>query len=204
MDSTINLFDTRTKEPVMTIKTQHPVNKVLLFPNTTMIASASENTLSTYDLLQGGKMISSIQPHQKQITTMQFTTNLKRIMTGSLDGSVKIIDFTEGKVIHSQKYASPILSFGLEKKENLLVVGMSCGTLAIRKRSAHLNNVKLVEQQARNGTKQFYERGKKESAHSGDLVFIEIKRTKFTQYEKFLKGFMYGKALDAVLMTVTT
>lgn len=44
-----------------------PVEKILLFPNETIVASAGGNTIKLWDLAAGGKIIHTIENHYKTV-----------------------------------------------------------------------------------------------------------------------------------------
>ena len=57
-----------------------------------------------------------------------------RLLTGSLDGHVKVHELDSFKVTHSAKYPGPVLSVAMSPDANALAVGMANRLLSIRRR----------------------------------------------------------------------
>jgi WD40 repeat protein len=66
----------------------------------------------------GGKLLHSFSNHQKTITSLSLDSSGSRILSGSLDGLVKIYDVATYEVVHGMKYNTPLLSVALSVNEN--------------------------------------------------------------------------------------
>ena len=144
-DRSIRLWDPRvgsgrsgSKASVMHFKMAAPVEAVMsLAGGTTLIAAAAEK-VAVLDLV-GGKPLHLLQNHQKTVTSLAVGRQGSRVLSGALDGHVKVFDTTEWKVVAGFKYPSPVLaidlvSVGLSREDRHLCVGMESGLLSIRTR----------------------------------------------------------------------
>lgn len=141
----------------------------------------------------------SVSNHQKTITCMTFDGSKTRLLTGSLDHHVKVYDLTDFKVAHSVKYPAPVLSIGMSPNDTHLVVGMANGSLSIRERSLNAQEEEAIEERVRGGTYTYFMRGIKSGPEKGDLTIEHQKKLKLKKYDKLIKSFEYGKALDSAL-----
>ncbi|KAI9199294.1 WD40-repeat-containing domain protein [Polychytrium aggregatum] len=203
-DHTVKLWDARAKVCVATMNHGFPVESVLMFPGGGLVASAGGAHLKIWDILGGGRLIQSLSNHQKTITSMCFDGSYSRILTASLDQHVKIYNVQDYKITHSVKYPAPILSIGLSPDDTHLVVGMTSGLLSIRQRvvkTQELVNAQRQTEELRGGTYKYFIRGSKNLPGSDDLKIESRRKKRLRSYDKYLKTFQYGSALDAVLAT---
>ena len=227
MDNTVRLWDVRSpKETMMEMKHGDPVNAVLFLPGGGLCVSAGGNMVKVWDILGGGRLVRSWSNHQKTITSLCLDGTSKRLLSGGLDGHVKIHDIKTYGVAHGIKFERPILSLAVSPNNSRLVVGMSDGTLSIRSRELKQNSglddiddclldpeeamMKAISQFKKprhegprmfGGTFRFISRGKNAKAAADDFL-VEVRRKKRLQpYDKLLKQFNHRGALDAVLAT---
>ncbi|KAK5987163.1 U3 small nucleolar RNA-associated protein 15 [Cladobotryum mycophilum] len=141
-DSTVKLWDPRTgnNSAVMTFKHAAPVEDVISLPSGTTVLAASGSAVSVLDLV-AARPLHMITNHQKTVTSLSLASNGRRLVTGSLEGHVKIFETTGWNVVESAKYQSPILSVAVIPSNNTsdsgdrhLAVAMSTGVLSIRTR----------------------------------------------------------------------
>lgn len=141
-DSTVKLWDPRTGKntAVMTFKHAAPVEDVLSLPSGTTVLAAAENSVSVLDLV-AARPLHMITNHQKTVTSMSLAGNGNRLVTGGLEGHVKVFETTGWNVVSSTKYQSPILSVKVipsgdasESTDRHLAVGMQSGMLSLRTR----------------------------------------------------------------------
>ncbi|KAI1350329.1 WD40-repeat-containing domain protein [Xylaria sp. FL0043] len=140
-DNTVRLWDPRTpssSSSVMVFKHQAPIEDVLpLASGTTVLASAG-NQISVLDLV-AAKPRHVITNHQKTVTSLSVASNGRRVVSGSLDGHIKIYETTGWNVVAGAKYPSPILAVriitaGANDDDRHLAVGMQSGVLSLRTR----------------------------------------------------------------------
>ena len=144
-----------------------PVEDVVIFPSGTMAASCGGTKVRVWDLLSG-RMMASMENHQKTVTTLRHVTIFDdgdpsqssdeedegdggekrgskkmaarswrsgpRLLTGSVDGHIKVYELDTFSLAHATKYPNPILSFDCAPGGAQLAVGMANGALAVRTR----------------------------------------------------------------------
>ncbi|KAF6823088.1 small nucleolar ribonucleoprotein complex subunit [Colletotrichum musicola] len=147
-DSTVKIWDPRigggsgssSGAAVMTFKHAAPVEAVLPLSSGTTLLAASGPHVSVLDLV-AARPVHQIANHQKTVTSLSLASNGTRLVTGGLDGHVKVFETTAWNVVSSTKYPSPILSMRVlsasdspDHADRHLVVGMQSGVLSIRTR----------------------------------------------------------------------
>ena len=222
-DHTVKLWDLRTNDAVLTLTHDAPVESVLLFPSDSVILSAAGNQMLAWDVLGGGAQsepLYTISNHQKTITSLSFDAEMEHVLSGSLDQHVKIYNVRDYSVVHSFKYASPILSLAVAPDNSHMVVGMANGLMSIREKpkmtqeapSSKSNEFAIIPQREApltrhekdltltGGTQRFFKRGThKEPDQEDVLAHTEPKKVKLRLFERLLKQFKYSDALDAAL-----
>ncbi|OTB09070.1 hypothetical protein M426DRAFT_316361 [Hypoxylon sp. CI-4A] len=138
-DATVKLWDPRAPgTAVMTFKHAAPIEDVLPLPSGTTVLASSENQISVLDLV-AAKPQHTISNHQKTVTSLSLASNGRRLVSGGLDGHVKIFETTGWNVVAGVKYPSPILAVrvitsGANDDDRHLAVGMQSGVLSLRTR----------------------------------------------------------------------
>lgn len=154
-DSTVKLWDPRTKSntAVMTFKHAAPVEDVLSLPSGTTLLSAAENTVSVLDLV-AARPLHAVTNHQRTVTSLSLASNGRRLVTGGLEGHVKVFETTGWNVVHSAKYQSPVLSLkvipssdGIDSGDRHLAVGMQSGVMSLRTRQTGAEAAKEKERE---------------------------------------------------------
>ncbi|KAL1844224.1 hypothetical protein VTJ49DRAFT_3880 [Mycothermus thermophilus] len=138
-DETVRVWDARAPgAAVMTFKHADPVEDVLPLPSGTTLLAAAGNAISVLDLV-AAKPLRLITNHQKTVTSLALASNGRRLVSGSLDGHVKVFETSDWNVVAGSKYPSPILSLsvitaGASQEDRHLAVGMQSGVLSLRTR----------------------------------------------------------------------
>jgi U3 small nucleolar RNA-associated protein 15 len=138
-DETVRVWDARAPgAAVMTFKHADPVEAVLPLPSGTTLLAAAGSAISVLDLV-AAKPLRLITNHQKTVTSLSLASNARRVVSGSLDGHVKVFETTDWNVVAGSKYPSPILSLsvvavGAAQEDRHLAVGMQSGVLSLRTR----------------------------------------------------------------------
>ncbi|KAK5957921.1 U3 small nucleolar RNA-associated protein 15 [Knufia fluminis] len=150
-DSTVRLWDARTPEAaVMTFKHATSVEDVLCMPSGTQLVASADNQVAILDVV-AGKPLHMIKNHQKTVTSMCLASQGSRLVTGGLDGHMKVFETTGWNVVTGSKYASPILSLQVitsaAREDKHIAVGMSDGTLSIKTRLSGEQKVRERERQ---------------------------------------------------------
>ncbi|KAM7207617.1 WD40-repeat-containing domain protein [Naviculisporaceae sp. PSN 640] len=138
-DETVRVWDRRSPGgSVLTFKHADPIEEVLPLPSGTTLLAASGSAISVLDLV-AAKPLRLITNHQKTVTSLALASNGTRVVSGGLDGHVKVFETTGWNVVFGAKYPSPILSLsvvsaGATQEDRHLAVGMQSGVLSIRTR----------------------------------------------------------------------
>ena len=166
-DSTVRLWDPRSPGgSVLTFKHAFPVETVLPLPSGTTLLAASGNTISVLDLV-AAKPLRLITNHQKAVTSLSLACHGTRVVSGGLDGHVKVFETSNWNVVSGSKFPSPILSLGVitagaNADDRHLAVGMQSGVLSIRTRltgaMAERAACRAAEQAARDAGPQALDR----------------------------------------------
>ncbi|KAK5120668.1 hypothetical protein LTR85_006026 [Meristemomyces frigidus] len=152
-DQTVRLWDTRqpsNNRPSMTFKHAAPIEDILPM-SSSMIASAAGNEVTILNLI-AGKAEHVIRSHQKAVTALALAQGGARLLTGALDGHVKVHNTTSWEVVAAFKYPSPILSMAIvasgrqaEREDRHLAVGLQTGLLSLRTRLAGTEKARTRE-----------------------------------------------------------
>lgn len=162
-DATVRLWDPRAsaRQAVMTFKHADPVEAVLPLgaggaggDSSTVLAAAGPK-VSVLDLV-AARPRQIISNHQKTVTALSLASGGTRLVTGALDGHVKVFETTGWNVVAGMKYPAPVLSVcvipapstpdGAAPGDRHLAVGLSSGLLSLRTR---LTGVSAARERAR-------------------------------------------------------
>jgi U3 small nucleolar RNA-associated protein 15 len=142
-DSSIRIWDTRinaagSKASVMNFKLSAPVESVLPLPGGTTVAGASGEKVTILDIV-AAKPLQQLHNHQKTVTSLSLATKGTRLLTGALDGHVKVFDTSSWSVVAGYKYPSPVLSLctvfsTADGVDRHVCAGLQSGLLSIRTR----------------------------------------------------------------------
>ncbi|KAL2758118.1 hypothetical protein ACRALDRAFT_1047968 [Sodiomyces alcalophilus JCM 7366] len=164
-DATVRLWDPRVPpdQPVMTFKHAAPVEDVLPLPSGTTLLAAAGPAISVLDLV-AARPVRQITNHQKTVTSLCLASGGTRLVSGGLDGHVKVFETTGWNVVSTTKYQSPILTVRVlgassespttttgdasssSTSDRHLLVGMQSGVLSIRTR---LTGTEAIRQRER-------------------------------------------------------
>ena len=115
-----------------------PVECVLgLEDGGTVVAGAGEK-IGVLDLT-AGRSRDVLRNHQKTVTCLGLAAKGTRVVSGGLDGHVKVFDTKDWTVVAGFKYPSPVMSVGVipagaDQEDRHLAVGLQSGLLSIRTR----------------------------------------------------------------------
>ena len=227
-DQTVRLWDHRTPlNAVLTFKHSAPVEHVLPMPSGTTILTAADNQISVLDIV-AARPLQILKNHQKTVTTLCLASNNTRLVSGGLDGHLKVFETTAWNVVAGSKYPSPILSLcvvssGISQEDRHVAVGMQNGNLSIKTRLSGQQKVKERERQKemqaliegkteeldrKNAKKKpkgwdKRSRGQNFTGEGADIIIEGRPKgiAKSKPWEKLLRKGKYAEALDQVLET---
>eukprot|EP00656_Telonema_subtile_P043750 TRINITY_DN50068_c0_g1_i1.p1 TRINITY_DN50068_c0_g1~~TRINITY_DN50068_c0_g1_i1.p1 ORF type:complete len:371 (+),score=73.18 TRINITY_DN50068_c0_g1_i1:73-1185(+) len=133
-DHSVTCWDERTGGAVMEMDHGHPVEALISYANGAVVVSAGGQWVKVWDVSGGGKLLHAFSNHQKAVTSLCFDGTSGRLLSGSLDGFVKMYDVQSYNVTYSLKMSAPVMSVGMSPDNKCLAVGLADGTLAIRHR----------------------------------------------------------------------
>ncbi|KAF2092163.1 WD40 repeat-like protein [Saccharata proteae CBS 121410] len=224
-DQTVRIWDPRVKnKAVMVFKHAAAVEDVLPMPGGTTVLAAADNVVSVLDLV-AGKPLQLLKNHQKTVTSLSLAGQGERVLSGGLDGHVKVFETTGWNVVAGFKYPSPILSLsviasGASREDKHLAVGMQNGLLSLKTRLSGqakeaarerqkemqaLLEGKIDEYDKKRKRGKGWEkrlRGRDFTGEGADIVIEGNERGKIrnvAKWELFLRKAQYAKALDTVL-----
>lgn len=198
-DSTVKLWDARASQSsVMTFKHTSAVEEVLSMPSGTTLIAAAENQVAVLDIV-AGKPLHMISNHQKTVTSLCLASNASRLVTGALDGHMKVFETTGWNVVAGSKYSAPILSLqvinsGNDREDRHVAVGMSDGTLSVKTR---LSGEQKVREKEREKEMQALLEGRLEEH---DRKKAKLEKKKGAGWERRFRGRDFnGEGADIVI-----
>ena len=228
-DRTVRLWDSRIPtKSVMTFAHTSPVECLLPSPTGQQVLASASNQIAILDLV-AAKSLHLITNHQKTVTSLCFASNYTRIVSGALDGHMKVFETNAYNVVSGSKYPSPILSLaiiasGQERSDKHVAVGLQSGILSIRTRLSGPDKAKDRARRAEMdaliaGTLSDYDksvarkkkrgrgweirlRGRDYNGEDADMVIDgneRKKRKKPKEWQKLLHAGRYRESLDALL-----
>ncbi|PYH48987.1 snoRNA-binding rRNA-processing protein UTP15 [Aspergillus saccharolyticus JOP 1030-1] len=196
-DRTVRLWDPRVDtRAAMTFKMAAPIESVLPMPTGTTVLAAADNKIAVLDIV-AGKPLHMIQSHQKTVTSLALASNGERLLSGALDGHLKVFETTGWNVVSGSKYPSPILSLsviksGVVQEDKHIAVGMASGLLSIKTR---LSGQQKIKEKERRKEMQALLEGKLEE-HDRKMA----KKNRGAGWEKRLRGRDFvGEGVDIVI-----
>ncbi|KAI8807889.1 WD40-repeat-containing domain protein [Cladochytrium replicatum] len=204
-DHTVRVWDSRSKSGVLKVDHGAPVESIVVMPGGSLIASAGSNNIKIWDINAGGRLIQTLSNNQKTVTTLSLNVAGTRLLSGSLDHHLKVYSLHDYKVVHSAKYPAPILCAEMSPDDSHLVVGMTNSLVSVRRRK--IKTIERVREVQRTGARQgltpaeWFTRGVAYTPDETDVRIESRRRKRLKPYEKFLKSFQYGNALDSALST---
>lgn len=212
-DGTVRLWDARVPAKggeVQRLNHEANVEQVTPLASGTTIVSAGGTEVRVWDLASGSQTpLRAMQNHARGVTCLAKNSNGSRLLSGGLDGHLKIYDTTEWKVIHGVKYPSAVLSCAVAPDDRHLVVGMANGLLSIRTRSKASEVPKAVtltskQQRAQSKTVQRFKRGADYKGDKEGIILDDANKAKrLRNYDHAIRRYAYSDALDMVLTSGT-
>jgi U3 small nucleolar RNA-associated protein 15 len=155
-----------------------------------------------WDLVAGGRLLTTLSPHHKTVTSLCLSGTGKYLGTGSLDGQVHWINLASFKNVDSMQYPASVMAVGVMKGDNCEVASMLDGLVQF-----HTRKEKEVKDGMRTDTRRY----KKMTSHRylqhtaftagpGDQVVGQDSYDIKLCHDSLLRKYEYQRALDQVLM----
>lgn len=189
-DNTIKMYDIRSSKCVMSLTHGSPLESLVFLPTGGIFVSSGGTDMKVWDVVAGGRQLMKISQHTKTITCLKVTSDGRHLISGSLDRQVKFYNTTNYQTVHKLSYTNSILSVGVSKDNNTLVVGQVDGTLGVHRREQKYDDVKLEKQREK--------RRKQRNFRLVDEFVEKVKLEKQPKHDILLRKFEYSLALDSV------
>ncbi|KAJ9543109.1 hypothetical protein OSB04_022816 [Centaurea solstitialis] len=225
-DHLVRVWDVRVSSDASMLSIDHgaPVEDVIYLPSGGLIATAGGNTVKIWDVIGGGKLLHSIESHNKTVTSLTVGKigkdsgdfgNQYRILSVSLDGYMKVFDYSKLKVTSSIRFPSSLMSVAFSPDSSTRVIGTSSGVLYAGKRKTE-ETLGLVKSEwgkyvgfgaidepekrvLRPSYFRYFHRGQNEKPSKGDFLIMRKKKVKVAEHDKLLKKFHHKEALVSAL-----
>jgi U3 small nucleolar RNA-associated protein 15 len=198
-DRTVRVWDPRVENrSAMTFKMGAPIESVLPMPTGTSVLASADNKIAVLDIV-AGKPMHLIQSHQKTVTALDLASNGERLVSGALDGHMKVFETSGWNVVSGSKYPSPILSLrvvtsGQAQEDKHIAVGMQSGLLSIKTR---LSGQQKARERERKKEMQALLEG---TLGEHDRKVAKQKKQRGSGWEKRLRGTDFiGEGADIVI-----
>lgn len=203
-DHICKLWDVRTNQHVASLDHGLPIESIAFYPSESLILTAGGQKICCWDVASK-KMLHQFQAHQKTVSVVKVlqAEGQLRLMTGSLDGHIKVFDPATFKMLYACKYPAPVTSVDIAQDTNTMAVGLADGTLSFRKRK-QLPKPKATEKyipRLTAGNYRYFFRNQSIPASEEDLVVAKQKKAALAEHDKLLRKFRYGDALDKAIST---
>ncbi|RJE17479.1 hypothetical protein PHISCL_10184, partial [Aspergillus sclerotialis] len=198
-DRTVRLWDPRVENrSAMTFKMGAPLESVLPMPTGTTVLASADNKIAVLDIV-AGRPLHLIQSHQKTVTALDLASNGERLVSGALDGHMKVFETSGWNVVSGSKYPSPILSLrvitsGQAQEDKHIAVGMQSGLLSIKTR---LSGQQKARERERKREMQALLEG---TLEEHDRKVAKQKKQRGSGWEKRFRGMDFiGEGADIVI-----
>nr|XP_007144576.1 hypothetical protein PHAVU_007G167300g [Phaseolus vulgaris]ESW16570.1 hypothetical protein PHAVU_007G167300g [Phaseolus vulgaris] len=224
-DHIVKLWDVRVRGSKSSVQVNHgaPVEDAVFLPSGGIVATAGGNSVKLWDLIGGGRLLFSMESHNKTVTSLCVgkigndfgeESNQSRIMSVGLDGYLKVFDYGSFKVTHSMRFPAPLLSVGYSPDCSTRVIGTSNGVIYASKKKVKESEkveiesssfwrvapVELTEKKVlRPSHFRYFHRGQGEKPSAGDYLVMKPKKVKLAEHDRLLNKFEHAEALVSVL-----
>lgn len=216
-DGTVRLWDGRVRERGGEVgRLRHEANVECVLPlgaGGGTIASGGGLQTRIWDLVaMSAQPLRTLQNHARGVTTLSLNGAATRLISGGLDGHLKIYDTTTWNVVHGVRYPSAIMTARVTPDDRHLIVGMSSGVLSLRTRSKRASTDTPAGDARRKASKtvQRFLRGAEYNPQldpdpvvRSALVADDNPRTDrhkaLKPWDRALRKYAYADALDLVL-----
>ena len=202
-DHMCKLWDVRSNEQVASFDHGLPIESIAFFPSESLILTAGGQKICCWDVASR-RMLHQFQAHQKTISVVKIVQaeGELRVLTGSLDGIIKVFDPATFKMLYSSKYPAPVMSLDIAPDANTLAVGLADGTLSFRKRKPPPKDKRSeYTPKLTAANYRYFFRNQSGPASEEDLVVAKQKKAALAEHDKLLRKFLYADALDKSIAT---
>jgi U3 small nucleolar RNA-associated protein 15 len=191
-------LDTRSEEKSFGMTVEHPVEQVLGYGNDSCVAIANGNNVCIYDLRKmGGDPLSILANHAKTVTCLATSDGESRLLTGSVDQTVKVWNVeSDFECVLTQRFSAPVLCCGMAPSNQFFVVGMADGLISMQHRPPH-KTVDPAREELNYKMRKGH--GIDHKPERGDFRVPTANKIRRSKVDGFLRKYSYREALDASL-----
>jgi U3 small nucleolar RNA-associated protein 15 len=131
-DHIIKVWDARQPTPVHLMDQGKPIEACSIVSSGALLLTSGGNEMKVWDLLSGGRLLHTFSNHQKNISSICYDPHSSRVLTGGLDGLVKVYSLQTLKVTHGMRFGTPVSCLGISPSGQKLVVGFTDCSLMVR------------------------------------------------------------------------
>jgi WD40 repeat protein len=197
---------------VLTVDHGEPVTSVALLRGGAALVSTGGTTVKVWDVVGGGRLLASFSSHAALVAACAPDATGARLLTAGLDGVVKVHETALWAVVHTARFpGAALLAVAVPPDNSRFAVGAADGTLWVRARALRLGDALLERRGAalmRAGSHRYFVRGAggagaraEDAGAGGAAAAAPAHKPRLRAYEKALKAFAHGAALDAALAT---
>lgn len=222
-DHSVRLWDVRapaSNGAVGVLAQGGPVEAVLALAGD-RLAAAVGNKVRVWDL-KTKALLRDVCDHQRTVTALFLDGLRLRVVSGSLDGLLKVFDAATLESQASVVIGSGqgILGAAMSADNSTLIVGCVSGQCVVKKRSTAAGDAldRILDDKtgkggkrgkeaaaagpARGGTRRYFMRGGNVGPSPGDFKVAHRRGPRLAKYDRHLKQFNYKQALDEVLASM--
>ena len=192
-----------------------PVEVLVTLPGPAgFVASGGGTMVKVWDI-SSGRLVHEVSEHSKTITSLcivgdaginsslfaadEVATKQSRLVSGGLDGLLRIYDIKSLKCLHGVHLQSPITSLGASRDGMRLIIGFSSGIFSVRQRKREITRKRSMAPRAGTFSHAFRSSNSMLPSIQDFAVNVTSKRRKLQEYDKSLRKFRYSDALDQAL-----
>lgn len=138
-DRRARVYDLRTRKMLFTLDHGSQVDQVLLLPGGSRAVTLGGPDAKVWDFFAGGKLVGHLRNHAKAVTCGSLSTDGRHVLTGGLDGEVKVHDAGSLEMVSSMSFAGQVLSVAVAPQNVRVAVGLIDGTIDVRTQAGKRN-----------------------------------------------------------------
>jgi U3 small nucleolar RNA-associated protein 15 len=131
-DRQARIYDLRTRKVLFTLDHGSQIDGLVLCPGGAQAVTVGGTDVKVWDFFAGGKVVANLHSHAKAVTCCALSAEGDCLLTGGLDGYVKIHDLSSLQVLSSMAFDSQVLSLAVAPKGRRVAVGLVDGTIEFR------------------------------------------------------------------------
>jgi U3 small nucleolar RNA-associated protein 15 len=131
-DRRARIYDLRTRKILFTLEHGSQIDDLVLCPGGAQAITVGGTDIKVWDFFAGGKLVANLHSHAKAVTCCALSADGDCLLTGGLDGYVKVHDWSRHQVISSMAFDSQVLSLAVAPKGRRIAVGLVDGTIEFR------------------------------------------------------------------------